>query len=333
MHLISLLQTTLAVTGAIIGLQFIREGIRKNDSFRLSQKPLVIAIAGDSGSGKDTLTNSLKGLFGFHSVVSLSGDNYHVWERHSPMWHTLTHLNPRANNLLEFANDVQALLDNRPILSREYDHDRGRFKRAATVNKNDIVIASGLHALYIPYLNEKLDVRIFLDMDEELRRYFKVRRDVCEREYSVDKSLELIESRLKDGEHYIKPQMETAEIVFKLQPVNYGDLDLSNIKTDVDIPLKLKALLRKNIYYENLIRILIGVCGMRIDIEYMHSPGTVELTMEGDVHREEMDMAAKLLVPNCDQLLALEPQWEDGMTGLMQLIVLIQSTSVLQARR
>ena len=72
---------------------------------------------------------------------------------------------------------------------------------------------------------------------------------------------------------------------------------------------------------------------MRIDIEYMHSPGTVELIMEGEVHGEEMDMVAKLLVPNCEQLLGLEPQWEDGMTGLMQLIVFIQSVSALQVRR
>ena len=331
-HLISLMQTGMTASGAVLCWQFFREGIRKNDYFRLSRKPLAIAIAGDSGSGKDTLDNGLKNLFGFHSVVSVSCDNYHNWERQSPMWKTLTHLNPRANNLLVFANDVQALIDNRSILSREYDHERGRFTRATVVNKNDTIIASGLHALYIPVLNEKFDVRIFLDIDEELRRYFKVRRDVCERGYSVERSLELIESRREDAEHYIKPQMEAAEIVFRLQPVNYDDLSLSNIDTNIDIPLKLKALLKRNIYYKNLIRVLIGVCGMRIDVDYLDSPGAVELDIEGEVNGKDMAMAAGLLVPYCSEILALEPKWMNGITGLMQLIVLIQSAHVLQER-
>ena len=73
--------------------------MQRNLPYQFSGKPLAIGIAGDSGAGKDTLVNSLVDLFGAHSVVSLSGDNYHLWDRNKKMWKLITHLNPKANNL------------------------------------------------------------------------------------------------------------------------------------------------------------------------------------------------------------------------------------------
>ena len=54
-------------------------------------KPIVLGIAGDSGVGKTTFAGSISDLFGTISTVHLIGDDYHNWDRGSPMWnmHTL----------------------------------------------------------------------------------------------------------------------------------------------------------------------------------------------------------------------------------------------------
>ena len=100
-----LLLTAMVAVGLVLAMRIWRETIQRNDYFRLSRKPFAIGIAGDSGAGKDTYADAITGLFGSHSVVKLSGDDYHLWDRHKPMWQVMTHLNPMANDLEGFSND------------------------------------------------------------------------------------------------------------------------------------------------------------------------------------------------------------------------------------
>jgi len=144
-----LLHTLLLTFGVILVIRIWRETFRTNDFFRISRRPLVIGIAGDSGSGKDTLVNSITGMFGKHSIVTISGDDYHFWDRQKPMWDVMTHLNPRANDLEQFARDLMSLIDSKAIQSRHYDHSSGRKSRLNRIKSNDFIIASGLHALYL----------------------------------------------------------------------------------------------------------------------------------------------------------------------------------------
>ena len=51
-HQKSLWITTVTLAGFIIIVHMLREGVRNNDYFRISQRPLSIAVAGDSGSGQ-----------------------------------------------------------------------------------------------------------------------------------------------------------------------------------------------------------------------------------------------------------------------------------------
>lgn len=137
---LSLFQTVLTAFGAILAFRMVRDQVYRNDYFRLSRKPWVIGIAGDSASGKDTLVESLTDLFGQHSVVSVSGDDYHLWDRHKPMWQVMTHLNPKANDLERFTQDVVSLVGRRAISVRHYDHQVGKMSRPAYLKSNDFIL-------------------------------------------------------------------------------------------------------------------------------------------------------------------------------------------------
>jgi uridine kinase len=181
----SLWMTALIGFGLVIVVQMVREGIFGNRIFRLGRKPVAIGIAGDSGSGKDTLSLSLAGLFGEHSVVHISGDDYHIWDRQGAMWKTMTPLNPRANRIHEFSQDLVDLSQRKPISCRTYDHETGTFTGPEVRRGNNVLIASGLHALYTQAVSSQYHLRIFLNMSEDLRRFLKTKRDTSDRGHDL----------------------------------------------------------------------------------------------------------------------------------------------------
>jgi uridine kinase len=328
-HNYSIWLTMVVGVGAILCLRLYREGVHRNDYFRLSRRPLSIGIAGDSGAGKDTLAKALAGLFGDHSVQHVLGDGYHKWGRSSPMWRTVTHLNPRANDLSRLTADVYALLDGRGAVSQIYDHHTGQFSPPIKLNSNDIVLVSGLHTLLPPALVERLDVRIFLEADEDLRCYWKVRRDVAKRGHDVGAVHAEMKRRTPDSERFIRPQACNADVLFHVAPVNPGHLARID---DQPVPLKLRVYIRDGLYAERLAKALIAICGVQLEMDIMEESLEVEMSIEGDVWAEDLGLAAAHLVPYLDELLDVEPHWRSDVLGMMQLIVLLQIDANLRRR-
>jgi uridine kinase/uncharacterized membrane protein YtjA (UPF0391 family) len=319
-HAASLLHTIMVATSIVLAIRIWRETVSCNDFFRLSRKPFVIGIAGDSGAGKDTFADAIKGLFGSHSVTTLSGDNYHLWDRQKPMWQVMTHLNPMANNLEGFANDLVALTDGKSILSGHYEHQTGYMSRTLSIKSNDIIIASGLHALYLPILRECCNLSIYLDMDEGLRRHFKLERDINQRGYTFERVMSSFEKREPDSVRFIRPQASHADLVLSVQPIHPRILDDLNGKQ----PLRLKLVIRSRhgLNEPSLIRVLVGTCGLHVDMLVGSDATEVELTMEGEASAQDIELAAQIICPRIFEFMDIQPNWQDGVIGLMQLITL-----------
>ena len=58
----------------------------------------------------------------------------------------------------------------------------------------------------------------------------------------------------------------------------------------------------------------------------------VELSIEGEATAHDIKMAAQLICPQIFEFLDLEPQWQDGTLGLMQLITLSHINQALTRR-
>lgn len=324
----SLSHTLLITTGVILITLIWKATIKENDFFKLSRKPFAIGISGDSGSGKDTLSNAILGLFGKHSVTQISGDDYHQWDRHKPIWNIVTHLNPLANDLSGFTRDLLKLSTGRSIRSRYYNHDTGKLTTGETLPSNDIVLASGLHTLHLPVTRELLDLKIFLNIDEELRRFLKIKRDVHQRGYTQEKVLESIERRLRDSNMYIAPQMKHADICFMLEP-SRRDAELLEIHNE---HLKLSFFSRLGIDQYEISRTLIGICGLHVDSEVIGDLDITKISIEGNPSAEDIQLAAEILCKRTCEFLDLNPQWEAGTLGLMQLITAIHIEHILNKR-
>ncbi|MFC4168380.1 glycosyltransferase 87 family protein [Teichococcus aestuarii] len=332
LRLNSIMVSVLMGLGIVLALTMLRRGLDENDFFGLSQRPLAIGIAGDSGTGKDTLALAMAGLFGEGAVTGISGDDYHLFERRGKLWQAFTHLDPRANDLEAFTRDALSLLAWRPIMCRHYDHATGLFTPPRRIQASDVAMVTGLHALYPPALRECLDVGLYLDMDEGLRRFFKIRRDVGQRGHSLERVLASIERRMPDYEAFIRPQREHADVVFSLMPAD--PVLLEDINYTGPMPLKLRVRMRSAISLDRLARLLIALCGAQVDVTQAGANTMAELVIDGsDVQPEDIHFTALQLVPHLEELLARHPVWQPGMTGIMQLIVLLQLAELTPKRR
>jgi len=330
-HLSSILHTGITAIGIVLALRIWRESVSFNDYFRLSRKPFAIGISGDSGSGKDTLADALEGLFGSHSVARLSGDDYHLWDRQKPIWQVMTHLNPMANDLDRFANDLIALTDGKPILSRNYNHVTGKKDRPLQINSNDFIIVSGMHALYLPLLRECYNLSIYLDIDEDLRRHLKLQRDVEERGLSSEHVTSSLAKYEPDAVRFVRPQAKYADLVMSLQPIHPRMLEEAG---NGKYPLRYKLLVqsRNGLNELSLSRALVGLCGLHVDMGMKNEGSEVELTIEGETSAEDIKLAAKMQFPRVLEFLDINPKWQGGINGIMQLITLSHVNQALNKR-
>jgi len=326
----SLHYTLMIGGGVLIALQILREGIRENDYYQLSNKPLVLGIAGDSGVGKSSFSRSLASIFGEHSLVEVSGDDYHNWDRSSPMWKTLTHLDPKANRLFELVKDVRSLIGGEMIKARHYDHSTGRFLPKVVRKTKDVILVEGLHTLYPKQLLEELDVKFFIEMDESLRLFLRTKRDASERGHDKEKIFNEINKRAFDSEKYIKPQSARADVVFKMLPVNKELFEQDKV---IDSNIKLQVCIRNGIYYQELVRVLIGVCGLQVNLDSVDERGEVILEISGEVVPEDVGLAINMLAPTIYELLDLSPEFTEGIFGIMQIVTIIEIDEALKRRK
>ena len=329
-HTASLIHTAMLAIGIVLAIRIWHESVSRNDFFRLTRKPFVIGIAGDSATGKDRFSNNIEMLFGKHSIAKISGDDYHLWDRQKPMWGVITHLNPIANNLEAFFNDIVNLINGKNIFVRHYDHAKGKMGKPAKVKSNDFLIASGLHALYLPSLRECYNLKIYLDTNENLREYFKVKRDTIQRGHSLQSVIKSLKIRKPDAKKFIHPQSKHADLIFSLNTSENHTINYQSEKHELRLKL---IVITKHEFNEILLnRVLVGLCGLYVEIITMPENNRVKMTIEGNVDADDIKMAANTLCPKTIEFLDISPKWHNGMDGIMQLITLSRIEQIFKQR-
>lgn len=313
------LRTAMTAFGLLLTGQMLRDGLFRSAHYQLGRRRLAIGIAGDSGAGKDTLAESVIDLFGKRSVTHVSGDDYHVWDRARPMWSALTHLNPAANRLSEMTRDALRLGSGASILNRHYDHGTGLMSRPRRIAPSDIVLVSGLHALYPPDLRARLDLKVFLDMDDGLRRVLKIARDTRKRGQPESVILESIERRAPDRERFIQPQRAYADLVFALTPPS--PREIARAKAGKSCNLDLHVSMDPGASYEDLARLLIA-SGIAVSVD--HEPdGRVRLQLSGEPDADLIAALSRRLIPDVEEFVELAHGWRSGWLGMMQLFMVL----------
>lgn len=149
-----------------------------------TNSPLVIAIAGGSGSGKTTVANVILNRVGSHRIAYLQHDSY---------YRELTGLAPAQRALVNFDHPdsletelmiehIQRLKNGLPVDVPLYDFTtHSRTGEMTRVESHRVVIVEGILILALPELRKFFDVKIFVDTDADIRFIRRLKRDIEER--------------------------------------------------------------------------------------------------------------------------------------------------------
>jgi phosphoribulokinase len=182
----------------------------------------VIGVTGDSGSGKSTFTAGLRHLFGDQLVSTITLDDYHLYDREERRIRDITPLVPEANDLEGLERDLRALKAGTAVRKKIYNHTTGTFEGPEEVSPSRILILEGLHTLFSPGLRGLLDFSLYVDPAPDVKREWKVKRDVGRRGYSEREVMEEMRRRQADYFRYIAPQQEHADTVIHITFSRFG---------------------------------------------------------------------------------------------------------------
>ena len=219
---------------------------------RDAQRPVMLAIAGDSAAGKTTLTRGIAEALGADRATALCVDDYHRYDRAERKKLPFTVLHPDCNYVEVMEQHLQLLALGRPILKPVYDHSAGRLVRPVLVEPRDFVIVEGLLPLHTKLARACFDITVYLDPPEEIRRKWKIRRDCAERGYTEDAVLAELDRREPDSAAFIRPQRLWADMAIRFAPV----AGRSGRPGDDDTSLSAEILLRPTINHPDLFHVL-----------------------------------------------------------------------------
>jgi phosphoribulokinase len=182
------------------------------------QRPIILGLVGDSASGKTTIADGLVRLLGPERVTQICTDDYHCYDRQERKQHGVTALHPKSNYIDILELDLERLHFGKPILKPVYDHSNGTLTRPEYVQPREFVIVEGLLGFHTQIMRQFYDVKVYLDPDEKMRRFWKMRRDTAKRGYTQEQVLAQLEHRQEDSRNFIRPQRQYADIVVHFYP-------------------------------------------------------------------------------------------------------------------
>lgn len=210
-------------------------------------RPIILGIVGDSASGKTTIAQGLVKLLGPERVTQVCTDDYHRYDRNERNQHNITALHPDCNYLDILELDLERLHFGQPILKPVYDHSSGTLTRPDYVMPREFVLVEGLLGFHSAAMRQFYDVKVYLDPEEKMRRFWKIRRDTTKRGYTPEQVQAQLDAREHDSLSYIRPQRQHADIVVSFYPPRGVPID-----NTVESHLNVRLILRPTIPHPDL---------------------------------------------------------------------------------
>ncbi|NNE34695.1 MAG: uridine kinase, partial [Rhodothermales bacterium] len=206
------------------------------------RKSVVIGIAGGSGSGKSTVLSSIIRSLGRRQIAVLDHDSY---------YRDLTHLDADERSAFNFdhpaALETNLLCQHLDVLQRGFAVDKptydfeahNRRTETETVEPRRVILVEGILVLTNAELARRMDIKVFVDADPDVRLMRRIRRDITERGRSIDSVLLQYESTVRPMHlEFVEPSKRVADIIIPRGGHNTVavDLILAQISALLDEP-------------------------------------------------------------------------------------------------
>ena len=177
---------------------------------------ITIGIAGGTGSGKTTITKRIMKEFG-GEVSVLYHDNY--YKRHDDMTYEerskLNYDHPNAFDTDLLVEHLDALRRGETIQCPVYDYTvHNRSDKTLTVHPAKVVVVEGILIFADPELCKRMDVKIFVDTDADVRILRRIVRDTRDRGRDLESIVTQYLATVKPmHEMFVEPSKRNADII------------------------------------------------------------------------------------------------------------------------
>lgn len=208
-------------------------------------KPILIAIAGGTASGKSSIAEILKDDFkNTNSVIIIREDDYYK-DQSDISYEERCKTNydhPLAFDFDLMTYQLKELLSGRKIEKPTYDYSiHNRSDVIEKVEPSDVIILEGLFALYNAEIRELEDIKIFVDTDADTRFIRRLKRDIVERNRTMENVMnQYLETVKPMHNQFIEPTKKYADVIIPNGKTNAVGIDL--IRTKINSVLNEKML-------------------------------------------------------------------------------------------
>ena len=180
-------------------------------------RPLIIAIAGGSASGKSTVVREIVERLKSLDVSIICHDDYYKDQSHLSMEERVKtnydHPSSLDNDLL--VEHLKSLMEGKSIDKPEYDFKtHNRMKETTRVNPTKVIFVEGILVLEDKRIRDLSDVKIFVKSDEDIRFIRRLKRDIEERGRDLDSVINQYLSTVKPMfNKFVNPSSRYADII------------------------------------------------------------------------------------------------------------------------
>ncbi|MEA1974102.1 MAG: uridine kinase, partial [Bacillota bacterium] len=180
-------------------------------------KPLVIGIAGGTGSGKSTVANSIFKKLPEKNISILEQDAY--YKNQDGM---LLEMRKKTNYDHPLAFDTELLIEhiislnnNIKIKKPIYDFENHTRKiETIDILPKEILIVEGIMVLEDKRIRDLMDIKIFVDTDADVRIIRRIMRDIKERGRTLESVIEQYFATVKPAhDQFVEPSKKYADII------------------------------------------------------------------------------------------------------------------------
>jgi len=155
----------------------------------MKRKPLIIGVAGGTASGKTTIANAIMESINHPQMVVIQHDSYYKDVSHMPLAERakINFDHPDALETDLMVRHLRELIAGRSIEMPVYDFStHTRLSKGIVKNPAKVIILEGILIFCEQALRELMDVKIFVDTDSDLRFIRRLKRDIPERQRSLE---------------------------------------------------------------------------------------------------------------------------------------------------
>lgn len=202
-------------------------------------QPLIIGVAGGTGSGKTTVSNSILERADSDQISYIQHDHYYRDRSHLPPEErgkiNFDHPDSLENELL--ARHLKMLKEGQAVEVPQYDFTTHIRKPETTrVEPRRVILVEGILIFAVKALRDLMDIKVFVDTDADIRLIRRIRRDMTERGRTLESVIrQYTESVRPMHLEFVEPSKRYADIIIPEGGFNVTAIDMVVAKVEAMI--------------------------------------------------------------------------------------------------